>query len=259
MLSRFSLKLAAALLLAPFALANAAFAASDDSYLLALTWQPGFCAAGNHAKQAECTSAHAPRFTLHGLWPDWDVNGDGKRNAGDAYCLPESGRKSILALEAASAKSDDWRKLPEVALSAANRSDLALVMPGVAVGLERHEWWKHGSCSGLQPDDYFATAILLLRQVERGALARLVTGQAGATVERNALLEAFAQDFGPGSARALTLDCVRIGSASALVEVRIRLRRDAIAQGLNADSLTLPAQAPKGDCAAKILIPKRAS
>jgi ribonuclease T2 len=132
-------------------------------------------------------------------------------------------------------------------------------MPGVAVGLERHEWWKHGTCSGLKPDEYFATAILLLRQVERGGLARLAAGQAGTTVARNALLNAFAKDFGPDSARALALDCVQTGTASALIEIRIRLKRDAIAQGLNADSLAIPAKAPKGDCAAKILIPKSAT
>jgi ribonuclease T2 len=258
MRSRFFLGFVAAVLLSPFALAGAAFAASDDSYLLALTWQPGFCASGDHG--AECKSSNAPRFTLHGLWPDWDTNGDGRQNADDAYCLPgESGRKSILELEAFAGKDGDWRKLPEVTLSAASRSDLAGVMPGVQVGLERHEWWKHGTCSGLQPDDYFATAILLLRQAERGALAHLVTGQAGKIVDRNALLKAFAQDFGPQSTRALTLDCARIGAASALMEIRIRVKRDSIAQGLNADGLAIPEKAPKGDCAAKILIPESAS
>jgi ribonuclease T2 len=259
MLSRFILYLAAAFPVLSLALAGTAFAASGDSYLLALTWQPGFCAAGDHARLAECKSADGPRFTLHGLWPDWDVNGDARRNAGDTYCLPESGRRSILALEAASAKSEDWRKLPEVALSAADRGDLALAMPGVTLGLERHEWWKHGTCSGLAPDEYFATAILLLRQVERGALARLVAGRAGTTVARDALLAAFAQDFGPESARALTLDCARIGGVSALLEIRIRLKRDTIMQGLNADNLAIPAKAPQGNCAARVLIPKRAT
>jgi ribonuclease T2 len=254
----FSLLVAAVLL---FAWSDASFAAPGDSYLLALTWQPGFCATGNHAKLAECTASATtpPRFTLHGLWPDWDVNGDGARNDDDAYCLPgESGRKAILKLEAAS-NGNDWRKLPEVTLSAASRTDLAAVMPGTQAGLERHEWWKHGTCSGLQPEDYFATAIVLLRLAERGALARLVTAEAGNTVDHNALLQAFATDFGSNSSRALTLDCAKVGGASALMEIRIRLKRDIIAQGLTADGLAIPDRAPIGDCAAAILIPKGGS
>jgi ribonuclease T2 len=252
-LSRPLLLGAAALLCAA---TSGAVAASGDSYLLALTWQPGFCS-GKHAKLAECAApAEAkPRFTLHGLWPDWDANGDGRQNADDAYCLPgESGRKAILELEAL-APDNDWRKLPEVTLSPASRSDLAAVMPGTRIGLERHEWWKHGTCSGLQPDAYFAIAILLVRQAERGGFVRLVTANAGKTLDRNALLGAFTADFGPNSARALMLDCARIGGVSALMEIRIRLKRDTIAEGLNADGLAIPAKAPKGDCAARILIP----
>ena len=47
-------------------------ASADDSFVLALTWQPGFCA--DRAAKAECRIApkDKPRLTLHGLWPDWD-------------------------------------------------------------------------------------------------------------------------------------------------------------------------------------------
>ena len=223
---------------------------ADDTYLLALTWQPGFCA--KHAALAECKTV-APRLVLHGLWPDWDINGDGKRNDADDTCVAGNGRNAILDIERSGA--DAWPKLPPVDLSAANRDDLAGVMPGVAVGLDRHEWWKHGTCSGLKPDDYFATAILLLRQVERGQLAKLLMDKAGADVERNALLDAFAADFGKDAARALTLDCAKSEEGGALLEIRIRLRREKVTEGLNPESLAIADKPAKGDCGTTVRIP----
>jgi len=222
---------------------------AEDSYLLVLTWQPGFCAEQAHVASAECKSApkDKPRLVLHGLWPDWDVNGDGKRNAGDDFCIPgDDNRNSMLALD-----KGNWMRLPPVKVSEASSNDLVAAMPGTATGLDRHEWWKHGTCSSLKPDDYFALAIALMRQVERGSLARLIVDYAGETVERKKVLEAFELDFGPKSARALALDC----DNSALQEIRIRLKRANVTEGLAVETLALPAKPPRGDCAAEIHIP----
>lgn len=228
---------------------KAAFA--DDSYLLALTWQPGFCA--DRAAQAECriASKDKPRLVLHGLWPDWDVNGDGQRNAGDDFCIAgESDRKSMMAID-----GGNWLKLPPVKLSVASTHDLERAMPGMTVGLDRHEWWKHGTCSDLKAEDYFATAIVLLREVERGSLARLLADQAGGTLARKQLLDAFESDFGKGSAKALMLDCEKGDGGTALQEIRIRLKRGGVTQGLTADSLAVPAKPARGDCAADVAVP----
>ena len=227
-------------------IAPAARAAAEDSFVLALTWQPGFCAA--HGASPECADP-APRLVLHGLWPDWDVNGDGKRNAADDYCIAgESNRAAIAALD----RDGKWQTLPPVKLSGASRGDLAAAMPGSAAALDRHEWWKHGTCSGLAADDYFATAIALLRETERGSLAGLIVKEAGRSVARSKLLAAFEKDFGAKSARALTLVC----DGDTLQEIRIRLKRASVTQGLTAKSLSMPAKAPRADCGSSIPIPR---
>jgi len=226
-------------------------AAAEDSYILALTWQPGFCA--DRAARTECKIARRdkPRLTLHGLWPDWDVNGDGKRNDGDDFCISgEDKRKSVIALD-----GGNWLKLPPVKLSVASANDLERAMPGTAIGLDRHEWWKHGSCSDLQAEEYFATAIALLLETERGSLARLLVEKAGSTLDRKQLLVAFERDFGRGSARALALDCAKHNGATALQEIRIRLKRTGITQGLTPDSLAIPAKAARSDCGTQVLVP----
>jgi ribonuclease T2 len=243
-----------ALIAVLFVAIGAAHARADDAYVLALTWQPAFCA--SHATLAECRTAAKPRLVLHGLWPDWDVDGDGRRSGGDAFCTgADRDRASLVALDAAATRSGDWKPLPDVQLSAATTGDLAGVMPGVAAGLERHEWWKHGTCSGLKAEDYFATAILLVREVERGQLARLIVEHAGGSVERAALLDAFAADFGKDATRALTLDCAKTGDGTSLAEIRIRLQRTKVTEGLDPESLDVPDKPAKGDCAATILIP----
>lgn len=239
-------------------LAASASVSADDSYLLALTWLPGFCAVGDHGTSLECKSAAGtvPHLVLHGLWPDWDVNGDGRRDAADDFCLTDDAlRRSIIARDAKAAQDGNWLALPAVQLSAASSHDLDGVMPGRASALDRHEWWKHGTCSGLGPDDYFATAILLDREVERGSLARAIVAQAGNTIARDALLAAFATDFGARTANALTLVCAKAADGSALIEIRVRLKRASVTQGLNADDLDVPPRAPGGNCPAEIRIP----
>jgi len=229
-------------------------ASAGDAYVLALSWQPAFCV--DHAAAPECQAAatEPPRLVLHGLWPDWDVNGDGKRNGEDDFCLANpANRRMIEGLDAKARNAGTWRLLPAVSMSDATVNDLKNAMPGALAGLDRHEWWKHGTCSGLTADVYFAVAIALTRETERGSLARLLVANAGKALPRNALLAAFEQDFGPKSARALLLDCDRSGAT--LQEIRIRLKRATVAQGLTADTLAIPAKAPHGDCEAEINIP----
>lgn len=94
-----------------------------DLYVFALSWSPGFCASGGWRKAAEqCQSEEG--FVVHGLWPQYERDYP-------SYCSPP-GRSPL-------------------------RSDIAAVqdlMPSEA--LARYEWRKHGSCSGLPPERYFA-------------------------------------------------------------------------------------------------------
>ena len=39
-------------------------------------------------------------------------------------------------------------------------------MPGIASCLDRHEWIKHGTCSGLDADCYFADTLRLAAAVQ---------------------------------------------------------------------------------------------
>ncbi len=94
--------------------------ASFDFYLLNLSWSPEFC--HSHPDAAECAQHRA--FTLHGLWPQ-------RLNGGyPEHCSDEPGPQ-------------DPARFRDIYPDA---------------GLLRHEWQKHGTCSGLDPDTFFQKA-----------------------------------------------------------------------------------------------------
>jgi ribonuclease T2 len=97
-----------------------------DYYLLSLSWAPNYCAEHPSDHSRECTAHTA--FVLHGLWPQSE-NGAPPMDCGEA--APPSNETVDRMLN---------------------------FMP--SRGLIRHEWSKHGTCSGLPADIYF-------RNVER--------------------------------------------------------------------------------------------
>lgn len=89
-----------------------------DFYLMNLSWSPEFCAI--RGTSPEC-KAH-PDFILHGLWPQ---NNDGTY---PVFCSDEPGP--------------------------ANPQQNLDITPDLR--LLKHEWAKHGTCSGVSPQHFFA-------------------------------------------------------------------------------------------------------
>ena len=95
-----------------------------DFYVLALRWSPGFCELeGDRKRRAQCEPGQALGFTVHGLWPQFE-------RGYPTECGPSGRTPSRLALEEARGVFPDE-------------------------GLARHEWRKHGTCSGKSPAEYF--------------------------------------------------------------------------------------------------------
>ncbi len=113
------------------AAADAPLAAADavpqgkgfDFYVLSLSWSPSYCEAeGENANRQQCSAGRPYAFVVHGLWPQFergfpaDCGGDGE------------------------VSNETLRGLYDLMPSA---------------GLIRHQWRKHGTCSGLSQSDYF--------------------------------------------------------------------------------------------------------
>jgi len=96
-----------------------------DYYLFTLSWSPEFCASNPSGRtSAECGLNKHLGLVVHGLWPQFN-NGTWPQD-----CAPTR----------------------PVAASTVNH--MVSIMPNRS--LIQHEWAKHGTCSGLMADDYFA-------------------------------------------------------------------------------------------------------
>ncbi len=191
---------------------------SFDYYILSLSWQSAFCEykAGKPACRSQKKSDFsAYNFVLHGLWP----NKKGRNGHRYGYCNVS---KSIKWKD----KKRRWCKMPSLNLSKSVRADLNKFMPGTMSCLQRHEWYKHGSCSGLSEDKYYAVSNRLVDLFSKTSFNKLVANNVGNYVRRSELLKAFDQDFGKGSRDYLELRCKRVKGKKLLTEIRIQLQKD---------------------------------
>ncbi len=98
-----------------------------DYYVMSLSWSAAWCALEGDARDdAQCDAGRQLTFVLHGLWPQYEAGWP-------SYCR--------------TAERDPSR---------AETAAMADIMGGA--GLAFYQWKKHGRCSGLSSDAYFAAA-----------------------------------------------------------------------------------------------------
>jgi ribonuclease T2 len=214
-----------------------------DSYVFSLEWTAAFCEGKPGLPECSNMSGRfdAQNLALHGLWPD--KNNDASHSYG--YCGVDP---KIQSLD----KAATWCQMPAPGISGDVMSRLTKVMPGTASCLQNHEWYKHGSCSGYTPDEYFTRAAALIEQVSAGGFGRFITAHVGQTVNASDLLAAFESDFGAGSRRYVSLSCTQAHGASLLLDVRLHLTNP-LTSASDLAKMLLPT-AGSGNCGASFLL-----
>ncbi|MBY5979993.1 ribonuclease T2 family protein [Ferrimonas balearica] len=167
--------------------------ADFDFYTLAMSWHTGFC---NGRNRPDCRGAK-PDLVLHGLWPS------NSRGAHPAFC--DGSQKQRFC------------GYGPLALAQDTRDGLDRVMPGSKVCLDRYQWHKHGSCSGLAQQPYFEQAVAYSQWLRTSAPANQLRANAGGSVSRAAVLGWF-DEWGFGGA--VSLHC----KSGYLEEVRVYLK-----------------------------------
>lgn len=203
--------------------------------VLALSWEPEFCY--SHASKPECQLSPvgyygATNLVLHGLWP----------NSG-SYCGVSS---TYITYDT----NSQWNLLPAVVLTASSRTLLNQYMPGTLSYLERHEWIKHGTCSGLSQQAYYDVEIRLAQQFGATRFNQLIHNAVGGSVYKTDLLAALDTDFGTDAANAVTLNC----TSGYLTEVQFLLDTAVYTQTLT-DPLFIYTS-NRGSCPSSIKIDK---
>ncbi|MET3216495.1 UNVERIFIED_ORG: ribonuclease T2 [Burkholderia territorii] len=216
---------AAALAVASVSL-HAAAQTSYDYLLLAASWEPGFCASHD---TPECTnlagSYAATSLSLHGLWPN---RYDGNQ---PFYCgVPQND----IDLD----NAHEWCSMDAYPISSATRTTLSTYMPGVASCLDKHEWFKHGTCSNsATPDAYWNQASGMISRLGNTSFNAFLQANAGKMVTRNQLLSAFEGAFGSNTRSAVSLKCTKTNGVSYFTEAWIAVKTNATAQFPSAASL----------------------
>lgn len=154
-----------------------------DYYVLALSWTASWCRLEGDSRRApECRRGSGRGFVLHGLWPQREAD------------WPE---------DCTSRERDPSR---------AETAAMADVMP--SAGLAWYQWKKHGRCSGLSPDAYFALA--------RRAFASVRVPEPPAGRITPAVLEAGFAAANPG----LPPEAIHVACRDGLIhEIRVCLTR----------------------------------
>jgi ribonuclease T2 len=152
-----------------------------DYYLVSLSWSPAYCVA--HPQDKRQCGDRGFGFVLHGLWPQ-------KSSGGYPENCPANSRPSAATVQKTLAFMPSER-------------------------LINHEWSKHGTCTGLSADEYFALA-------DRAFSAlRVPSGFQAPSTSRQLSVEKILGEFTAANpalpASSLTLRC----SGGELEEVRV--------------------------------------
>ncbi len=119
--------------------------------LLVVSWHNSFCE--THSNKKECRRLGGEgknHLVLHGLWPQ-------PRN--NTYCGVS---EEIKKLD----KMKQWSALPSLNLTEKTKNLMNIYMPGFKSNLQRHEWYKHGTCYSTDPNRYFQDALNMTKKLD---------------------------------------------------------------------------------------------
>jgi len=259
--SRFS---AAALALCAFSAESAPLQATQyadfDRYVLALSWQTGFCQSMHERDRNEPDECRLQKesktktdfLTVHGLWPSLPKS-ISARGVDDRRWM-RFGCATRPLPNMPEAKGSRKCAAAETGLSLESAAKLSGVMPGAGGNscLERYEYAKHGVCFGFDPDAYFGTMVRMNQEVKASELGKLLADNYGKTVSRKTVDRAIAKSWGEASVKAVKLTCS--GNPAYLTEIQLSLNAATINAPLSAASFA--AQPHPGNCGKQFVIDK---
>ncbi len=173
-----------------------------DFYLLSLSWSPGFCATPAGANdQTQCAPGRKFAFVLHGLWPQYEGHG------WPQDCSMENIDQAVIG-------------------------KMLDIMPSER--LIRHEWTKHGTCSGLTSAEYFEEAAEAYHEIKVPAEYKELAAQVSVSpAEIRGKFAALNPAFGE---QGFVVKCTNNGRF--LTEVHACLTKDVKGRACNADELS---------------------
>lgn len=160
-----------------------------DYFVLSLSWSPNWCALeGDSRGSPQCDEDRDFGWVLHGLWPQYERG------------WPADCRHGFR-----NPSRSDTRAMADIMGTS---------------GLAWHQWNKHGSCSGLSPDDYYALSREAYGRIKRPEVFRRLEN--AVTLPASLIEEAFIRENPFLSPDQITITC----RSGRIQEARICLTRE---------------------------------
>jgi len=198
-----------------------------DMYVFALTWAPEFCCENPDSKECgrngnleDTGKSHhepptpAPNFwgathlTLHGLWPQYNYSRDG-------HYWPQYCSDAPLKEEVVQKFKPKWETYAP-----------AYVLKEYL--LPKHEWSRHGTCSGLAQLDYFMSSLLLITEQSTPSI---LINNIGQTITRSEIEQSY------GGKDKVALAC---SDSGALQQAITCYKKDKMGRLVNGQPVTCP-------------------
>ncbi|PJE80754.1 Ribonuclease I [invertebrate metagenome] len=171
-----------------------------DYFILSISWQPTFCK--EQKNKPECQSSNT-LFALHGLWPTTD------KKPYPAYCQGQIakpfGHYTTLPLDQELSKK------------------LSSNMPGTQSYLDRHEWHKHGSCSGMDVKTYYTKSVNYFQWFSDSPVAKQLKSHKGKIVSSKQVKQWINQW---SASQSISLHCIKQNNKTVLKEIRLYLKKE---------------------------------
>jgi ribonuclease T2 len=175
-----------------------------DHYVLTLSWSPTHCAELNPREsdpQCDARPARPYAFVLHGLWPQYERG------------WPEFCRTRFRPF------------VPEAVIDR-----MLDIMPSRKLVI--HQYRKHGTCSGLEPQAFFDLSRKFFESIR--IPERFIRPEAAFIIGRNEVVDAFLAENPDLRRDMIGVTCG--GSGPRLQEVRICLSREGTPRACGADT-----------------------
>lgn len=231
-----------------------------DRYVLALSWQTGFCQSQHERDRREPDECRLQKevtdnvdfLTVHGLWPGLPKSIASRGVDERRWMRFGCATRPIPNLP--EARASRKCSAPETGLSLETAAKLSDVMPGAGGRscLERYEYAKHGACFGFDPDTYFGTMVRLNKEIKVSELGAFLSENYGKSVSRRAFDATIARRWGKEAVKAVKLNCH--GNPAYLTEIQFSLKASTINAPLSADSFA--PQPHPGNCGKQFIIDK---
>jgi ribonuclease T2 len=181
---------------------------NSNSSWLVLTWGPSLCTAD--PEKSGCKSGQVGKlgrtWILHGLWP---------QPAEHQYCgVPKEIAERVRRIHEAD--------MPSVQLQDDVRNTLQSMMSDASI-MAPHEWYSHGTCSGVSPDVFFSDAAMLTEQA-RQVLDPMFSDAEGDRMSLSDVRDKFDDVYGRGAGERVRLSCRNLtGEGSIMYELHLSL------------------------------------